>query len=100
MKDKLGGKIVTKFIGLRPKTYSNLIDDGCGEKKKKTNSIKKCIIKRRLKFEEYNKCLQNNKIMLRSQQWFKSEAYNYSTEKVNKIASRLMMIKAYNHLTE
>ena len=68
-------------------------------KKKKTNSTKKCIIKRRLKFEEYNKCLQNNKIMLRSQ-WFKSEAYNYSTEKVNKIASRLMMIKAYNHLTE
>ena len=38
--------------------------------------------------------------MLRSQQWFKSEAYNYSTEKVKKIASRLMMIKAYNHLTE
>ena len=35
MKDKLGGKIVTKLIGLRPKTYSNLIDDGCGEKKKK-----------------------------------------------------------------
>ena len=34
MKDKLGGKIVTKLIGLRPKTYSNLIDDGCGEKKK------------------------------------------------------------------
>ena len=44
--------------------------------KKKTNRTKKCIIKRRLKFEEYNKCLQNNKIMLRSQQWFKSEAYN------------------------
>ena len=35
MKDKLGGKIVTTLVGLRPKTYySNLIDDGCGEKKK------------------------------------------------------------------
>ena len=36
MKDKLGGKIVTTLVGLRPKTYySNLIDDGCGEKKNK-----------------------------------------------------------------
>ena len=28
MKDKLGGKIMTKFVRLRVKTYSYLIDDG------------------------------------------------------------------------
>ena len=27
MKDELGGKIVVKFVGLRAKTYSYLIDD-------------------------------------------------------------------------
>ena len=44
MKDKLGGKIVTKLIGLRPKTYSNLIDDGCGEKKKKKQIAQRSVL--------------------------------------------------------
>ena len=34
MKDELGEKIKTKFVGLRAKTYSYLIDDGSEDKKK------------------------------------------------------------------
>ena len=36
MKDKLGGKIIRKFVGLRAKNNSYLIDDGIEDKKSKS----------------------------------------------------------------
>ena len=43
-----------KFVGLREKTYSYLIDDGSEDKKAK--DTKKCVIKRKLKFGNYKNC--------------------------------------------
>ena len=79
MKDELGGKIMTEFVALRPKTYSYITDD-C-EEDKKPKGIKKCVIKRMLKFYDYKYCLKNNAIILKSQQGFKSEGHE-----INKIA--------------
>ena len=84
MKDELGGKIMTEFAALRPKTYSNLMNDGNNDKKAKRT--KKCVIKIILKFNDYKKCLFKNEIILKSQQRFKSEAHNVYTEEINKIA--------------
>ena len=47
MKDELGGKIITEFATLRPKTYSYLTDDGKEDKKAK--GTRKCVIKRMIK---------------------------------------------------
>ena len=44
MKDELGGKTMTKFVGLRAKTYSYLKDDGSEDKKAKGR--KKCVMKK------------------------------------------------------
>ena len=56
MKDELGEKFLTKSVDLIAKTSSCLTDDGSEDKKPK--SIKKCVIKRKLKFENYKNCIE------------------------------------------
>ena len=53
---------------------------------KKSKGTKKCVIKRRLMFENYKDSLFNNKTILKSQQRFKSDHHKVYTEEVNKIA--------------
>ena len=57
MKNELGGKIMTEFVILRPKTYSYLTDN-C-EEDKKAKGTEKCDKKRMLKFYDYKYCLKN-----------------------------------------
>ena len=64
MKNELGGRIITEFVTLRPKTYSYLTDDGKEDKKAK--GTKKCLIKRMIKFNDYKNCLLNGELVLKS----------------------------------
>ena len=84
MKDELGGKIITEFVTLRPKTYSFLTDDGKEDKKAKRT--KKCIIKKMIKFNDYKKCLLDDEVMHKSQQRLISKKHDVYTENINKIA--------------
>ena len=52
MKDELGGKIMEEFV----ETYIHLKDNN--DENKKAKGTKKCVIKRRLKFEDYKNCLE------------------------------------------
>ena len=53
---------------------------------KKAKATKKCIVKRELMFENYKDALFNDKIIIRSQQRFRSYNHKVYTEEVNKIA--------------
>ena len=82
-KDELGGKIMKKFCALRAETYPYLMDDDSEVKKSK--GTKTCIIKRKLMLENYKDCLLNDKILLISQQSFKSDYHEVYIEEINKI---------------
>ena len=65
----------------RGKVYAYLMDGNSEHKKAK--GTEKCVIKRSLVLENYIDCVFNDKIILKSQQRFKSD-YNVCTEQINK----------------
>ena len=98
-----------EFVVLRAKTYSYLKENN--DENEKAKGIKKCVIKRKLKFQDYKNCLNEakidgklkylekkgfnvdklkefvkNKTILKTQQRFKSERHNVFTEVISKIA--------------
>ena len=60
MKDELREKIMKKTLGLRAKTFSYL--KNYGSEDKKTKGTKKCIIKRKVKFEDFKSCLEKTQL--------------------------------------
>ena len=67
-----GGFLVRpSWIGLRPKTFSYLINDGDGNKKGK--NTKKCVTKRDLKFQDYKHFLEAIQVETETKQLEKSE---------------------------
>ena len=61
MKNKLGGQIMKKFVGLRPKTYAYL--KGNDDESKKLKGRKRCVIKRNLQIKDFRNCLKASQII-------------------------------------
>ena len=55
---------------------------------KKAKGTKKCVINHRLMFENYKDCMFNDKIIIKSQQRFKSDHHVVYTDEINKIVLR------------
>ena len=82
-KGEFRGQIMKEFAGPIKKTYAYLMDSDTEHKKAK--ETKNCKLKRELTFKIYKDCLFNDKIILKSQQGFKSEYHNVYNEQINEI---------------
>ena len=117
MAAELIGKVLKEFVTLRAKIYIYLIVDGSEDKKAK--GTKKCVVKRKLKFEnyknlseatqleskrnhlenneihlhslkkDYKEFIKNNALILKTRKRFKNEKHNFFTEETNKITLSL-----------
>ena len=82
-KDELDGLIMTEFCAPRSKLYTFKYDNN--QENKKAKGTKKCVIKNDLRFDDYKDSVLKNKVILRSQQRFKSNHHNVYTEEENKV---------------
>ena len=71
-----------KFVGLKTKAYSYLINDGSEDKKPK--GTKKCVIKRKLKYENYKNRLKATQLENKINHLEKNKTYIDSIKKIIK----------------
>ena len=83
-KDEAKGKPINEFVGLRSKLYSYKMDEG--KENKKCKGVKKAVVERTIKHEDYKKCLETGKEQLRKQNIIRSYKHELYTEEINKIA--------------
>ena len=62
-------------------------------------STKKCIVKREIIFKNYMDSLFNDKVIIRSQQRFRSDHHRVYNEKVNKIINDNRRIQTFDKVT-
>ena len=84
-KDEAGGRQILEFVGLRAKLYSFRIDDK-GFCEKKCKGVKRAVVNKEIKFEDYKRCLLERKEIYRSMNVIRSHRHEIYSERVNKIA--------------
>ena len=97
-KDEANGKIITEFVGLRPKLYSYIVD-GEEEDHKRAKGIKKNVISNKISHENYRKALfgtsKSELIQNVNFNIIKSKNHIMYSEKVDKIGLSCMDNKRY-----
>ena len=83
-KDEVAGKQITHFVGLRPKLYSFKIEED--REVRKCKGIKKNVVKKKLDFDDYVKCLFSGEKEMRKMKIIRSEKHDIYSKEVNKIA--------------
>ena len=90
-KDELGGKVMTEFIGIRPKMYSYVGE----ESGKRAKGVKKSVLCKTITHEDYKKCLLNREVFLRDMPGLRSYHHVIKGETVHKVALAPLDTKRY-----
>ena len=94
-KDEESGIPVSGFIGLRSKMYSYLKDsDECG---KRAKGIKKNVIKKDIKHDNYKDVLFNNKQACHETKTIRSQRHQLGSYEINRISLSCFDDKRYLH---
>ena len=84
MKDECAGKPISEYVGLRSKMYS--IMTGCEKNIKKAKGVKKNVIKKQIKHEQYKQALFSKKQMWHGMKMLRSDGHEIYGVHVNKIS--------------
>ena len=90
-KDELGGRLMTEFIGLRPKMYSYVGE----ESGKRAKGVKKYILQNGITHEDYKKCLFEKEVFHRDMPGLRSYNHVIKGETVQKVALAPLDTKRY-----
>lgn len=86
MKDEFPNEIITDFIALRPKMYAIKLYRGSRVEKKRCKGIKKSVVDKEIRFEDYLKCLKESCILKKTQNCIRSKKHELFTISETKIA--------------
>ncbi|XP_068675341.1 uncharacterized protein [Montipora foliosa] len=94
-KDEAAGMPITEFVGLRSKMYSYMKDNDKGGKTAK--GIKKNIIKKNIKHENYKNVLFDNEQMHHNMKTIRSNLHQIGSYELNKVSLFCFDDKRYIH---
>ena len=84
MKDECAGHPIAEYIGLRPKMYSILEADGKNIKKAK--GVKKSVVKKHIRHEQYKEALFSKKTFRHGMDVLRSERHRIYGQHLNKVS--------------
>ena len=84
MKDECAGRVIEEYVGLRPKMYSIL--EANGQNIKKAKGVKKNVVKKHIRHEQYREALFSKKTFRHGMDVLRSEKHHIYGQHLNKVS--------------
>lgn len=81
-KDEAGGKIITKFVGLKSKMYAYSME---GHEFKTAKGVPQCVVENSLTFDSYRNCMLGAEKLEHTFKGIRSDRHSVFTRELNKV---------------